>query len=327
MSDIAVPSPRTCLLTVTNSCCLQCKMCRLWQLDTRDEEVSIEDCKKFVDSLSQCGAHPLEVHLIGGESLLKKGILELISHIASRGCRTVITSSGYPIDEKMAQALIGSGLSMLNISLESLNPKVHNALRGKDDCFERAMKAIEYCGNHKKGNFKLGLNTIILAQNLEDILSLTRWVNDNPHLDSIYFMALMRPFGAPVDWQWQRKEEYAYLWPQDPDRAEAVLDGLIALKRPGSKLENPVGQLKDFKAYFRNPSSFIRARRCNLTHHAINVNALGDAYLCFFMDKLGNIKTENILERWNSSEAHAVRDKMGACKNNCELVVNCYYGD
>ena len=52
--------------------------------------------------------------------------------------------STYLIDEDMAKRIADSGLNVLAISLESLNPKTHNYLRGKDDVFSRAMKAIEY---------------------------------------------------------------------------------------------------------------------------------------------------------------------------------------
>lgn len=319
--------PKTCLLTVTNSCVLQCKMCNLWQLDTAENEINIADCKEFIDSLSQFGPEPIEVHLIGGESLIKKDILELIRHIAERGYRTVITSSGYTIDERMAKALLDSGLSMLNLSLDSLEAPIHNSLRGRQDCFMRVMDAMRYCARSKKDGFKIGINTVISACNLDTIIELAEWVNNNKDLDSIYFMAVMRPFGAPIDWQWYKKKEYGFLWPKDTAKLDSVIDALIELKQKKYKIENPVGQFEDFRLYFHSPDKFIKDRKCSLTHHAINVNALGDIYLCFFMDKLGNIKTDNVIQLWNSDKALEVRNQMRACKNNCELVVNCYYGE
>ncbi|MBU0504345.1 MAG: radical SAM protein [Candidatus Omnitrophota bacterium] len=320
--------PRTCLLTVTNSCVLRCKMCNLWSLDTLDQEINVQECKDFIDSLGQFCPDPMEIHLIGGESLIKKGIFELIKHISSKGSRTVITSCGYTIDEPVAKALVESGLSMLNISLDSIDPVTHNSLRGKEDCFSRVMKAIELLSKYKGSRMKLGINTVISAANLDKIVPLIEWVSANNNLDSIYFMAVMRPFGAPIDWQWHKKNEYKFLWPQDPGNVNVVLDKIIAMKKQGySKIENPYGQLVDFKSYFASPEKFIKARRCSLTHSAININAIGDIYLCFFMESLGNIRDGKIHELWFSEKADKVREKMSHCQQNCELVVNCYYGD
>ncbi|MDO8602996.1 MAG: radical SAM protein [Candidatus Omnitrophota bacterium] len=318
-------SPKTCLLTVTNNCVLRCKMCHLWQLNTAENEVNIDDCKRLIDSFKGFGPEPVEVHIIGGESLIKKGVLDLISHISNKGSRTVMTSCAYTIDETMAKAIAGSGLNMLNISIDSLNPLVHNFLRGRDDSFQRAMSAIDYLSKYKDNRLRLGINTVISAKNLDDIVGLSEWTLGNKNLDSIYFMAVMRPFGSNLDWHWFKKEEYKDLWPLDYSKVELVLDKLITLKNKGSKIGNPASQLEVFKTYFKNPFDFIKVNRCNVSEQALNINALGDVYLCFFMEKLGNIKEHNVAQLWNSDKAQKIRAQMRSCRNNCELVVNCYY--
>ena len=321
----SVKNPKTCLLTVTNSCVLRCKMCHLWKLNTAEKEINIDDCKRLVDSFKGFGSEPLEVHIIGGESLIKKGILDLIAYISSKGSRTVMTSCAYTIDETVAKAIVDSGLTMLNISIDSLNPSVHNFLRGRDDSFQRAMNAIDYLSKYKDNKLKLGINTVISAKNLDDIVGLSEWTTNNKNLDSIYFMAVMRPFGSDLDWHWFKKEEYDDLWPSDYSKVELVLDNLIVLKNKGSKVENPVNQLRSFKAYFKNPFDFIKVNRCNVSEQALNINALGDVYICFFMEKLGNIKEHNVVQLWNSDKAQKIRNQMLSCRSNCELVVNCYY--
>jgi MoaA/NifB/PqqE/SkfB family radical SAM enzyme len=320
-----IKKPKTCLLTVTNQCVLRCKMCHLWKLDTAKDEISIDDCKRFIDALDQFNTDPMEVHLIGGESLIKKGILELISHIRGKGSRAVMTSSGYPINQTLAQGLVDSGLSMLNLSLESLNPSVHDRLRGKEGCFQQVMNAIEHFKRIGKKGMKLGINSIFTALNMEEVVDLAKWVQQNESLDSIYFMSIMRPFGSAFDGEWFKKDECKELWPSDYSKTEDVLDKLIELKKSCNKIENPTGQLQSFKAYFKNPDHFIKSQRCNVSEQAINVNALGDIYICFFMGKLGNIRTDNIAQLWYSDKAQEIRKQMNGCRKNCELVVNCYY--
>lgn len=317
--------PKTCLLTVTNRCILKCKMCHLWRLNTTESEISMEDCKRLISGLNKFEAGPVEVHLIGGEPLIKKGILELVKHMSQYGTRIVMTSCGYTIDEAMAKAIVDSGLSMLNLSLDSLDPSIHNFLRGREDCFKRVMNAIEYLSKFKENKLKLGINTVISASNLDDIIGLTEWVNKNKSLDSLYFMAVMRPFGSSLGWDWQEDKDYEFLWPKDSAKVNAVLDKLAYLKKAGYKIENSTEQFNVFKRYFEKPKEFVKTQRCNLMDNAINVNAIGDMYTCFFMEKLGNIKTDNVKERWFSEDANRVRKMMADCKNNCELVINCYY--
>jgi MoaA/NifB/PqqE/SkfB family radical SAM enzyme len=300
-------------------------MCYLWKLDTSCNEVSIEDCRRFTDSLCQFDADPIEVHIIGGESLVKKGVLDLIRHINKNGSRTVMTSSGYTIDERVAQDIINSGLNMLNLSLESLDPLIHDFLRGRSGCLKRVIEAIGYFNRKTRKEMRLGINTIISGKNLSDIIELTEWAQQNRDLDSIYFMAIMRPFGSGLDWDWFKEDGCKDLWPSDYMQVSRTLDKLMELKKKGYKIENTIGQLKAFKSYFNGPDRFIRSNRCNVSDQAINVNAIGDVYICFFMDKLGNIKTDNIKELWYSGKAEDIRKKMSACRKNCELVVNCYY--
>ncbi len=322
-----VRPPRTCLLTVTNQCVLHCRMCHLWRLDTAGQEISIDDGKQFVRSLGGFAGDPVEVHLIGGEPLIKEGIFDLIRCIRQGRGRTVMTSCGYPITPGAARDIVDSGLSMLNFSLESLDPEVHDYLRGQKDCFGRVCKAISYFEPMRSQSPRLAINTIITALNMKDLPRLARWVREHPMLESIYFMALMRPFGSSYDWQWYKNSPARELWPQDTSEVCGVLDELIDLKKDGCRIENSLGQLNMFKSYFRDPDRFVKMHRCNLSDEAVNVNALGDIYLCFFMEKLGNIRTDNIVDLWYSQKARQIRHKMRQCRQNCELVVNCYYED
>lgn len=317
--------PRTCLLTVTNRCILQCKMCHLWKLEAQ-EEVSLKDCENFLREMSSMGGGGLEVHLIGGEPLIKEGIFDFIDALSKMGISTVMTSSGYTIDEKIAARIAQSGLKMLNISLDSLDPRTHNFLRGRDDCFEKVMRALGFLGASKAPGMMLGINTILSATNLDDIPGLIRWVQETPYLDTIYFMAAMRPFGSDLGWDWHKRKELDFLWPSDSGKAKRTLDQIIDMKKKGCrKISNPSGQLRIFKSYFDNPEKFIKTRRCNVAQRAVNVNAAGDLYICFFKESLGKIRDPGILGMLTSEKAERIKAGMEACKNNCELVINCYY--
>jgi len=173
----------------------------------------------------------------------------------------------------------------------------------------------------------LAINTIILKHNIHDLVPLVEWVNQNSRFSQIYFMAVMRPFGSDLDLFWQDTKRADILWPDNYQETESVLNQLIGMKSTGSKIGNSIGQLNVFKSYFKDPRNFIKRTGCTIAEHALNINALGDAYLCFFMEKLGNIRDSSPQALWFSDTATVVREKIKECRQNCELVVNCYYED
>ena len=321
-----ISPPKTCLLTVSNTCHLKCKMCDLWTKKTEPEELSIDEYKKFVADLQAFEGEPIELHLIGGETFVKDGIFDLISFARRGGSRVIVTTSGYSITEEVAQKIAESDLSMINFSLESLHAETHDFLRGVSGVHKKVMNAIDYV-SHAAPNIEMAINTIIVKNNLYDLVPLVEWVNTHPRFSQIYFMAVMRPFGSDLDLYWQESERARLLWPDSYKKTEDVLNQLIGMRSTGAKIGNSIGQLNVFKSYFKDPRNFIKRTGCTIADHALNINALGDAYLCFFMEKIGNVRDSSPQELWFSDTAAVVREKIKACRQNCELVVNCYYED
>ncbi|MBU1863700.1 MAG: radical SAM protein [Candidatus Omnitrophica bacterium] len=319
-------APKTCLLTVSNTCHLKCHMCDLWKKDTRDEEMSIDDAKRFIAALQEFGGGPIELHLIGGETFVKEGIFDLITLARKNGARVVVTTSAYSITREVAKKIVQSGLNMINFSLESLNADTHDCLRGVLGVHEKVINAIQYVAEEST-SIEMAINTIITKQNIHDLIPLVEWVNSHERLSQIYFMAVMRPFGSDLDVDWYDTERATALWPDDSITINNVLDRLIEMKQDGAKIGNSAGQLRTFKSYFENPTNVIKQQGCRLGDDALNINAIGDAYLCFFMEKLGNIQKQSPCEMWFSEKAHQIRKNMRQCNRNCELIINCYYKD
>ncbi len=64
-------NPRFCDIVITNRCFLKCKMCKSWQCGPQSNELTFEEAKKFVQSLSEFVKEPLEINVMGGEPLWK----------------------------------------------------------------------------------------------------------------------------------------------------------------------------------------------------------------------------------------------------------------
>lgn len=323
----ALPGPSYCCFVLTLSCMMRCKMCNIWsQKEDYSNELTIKDWKDCVSSLKGLLDPSYGIILSGGEPFLKEGILDLTSFIARSGYKVSIDTNAYLINEDMAKAIRDSGVWRICISLDSLDKDSHDFLRGKSGSFNRILKAIEHLHKHSP---LVGINiqTVITAQNLDGLVNLAKWVEQDERLDYIYFQAVVRPFGTQADADWFREGGFSFLWPQNINKVRAVMDDLIKLTDANSKIVNIASQLKAYAAYFEDPVNFAKDVNCTIGHRDININPYGDMYLCFKKDSMGNVKAHSISNMWHSEKAYAIREKIDRCKQPCHFLLNCSFSE
>lgn len=315
---------RQCDLIVTENCFLKCKMCHIWKHVKDDTQISIGEYSKFFNSLRKIAPDNLQIQFVGGEPLLKKGIMELIRMASGLGFQTTMTTNGVLVNENVAEALVQAGLGSLVFSLESMTEAKHDFLRGVDGVHRNIMRALEYFKKHSAP--QLFISTLITRYNAEGLIELAEWVNGQESINSVYFQTVMQPFGMPENDFWYQSEECRFLWP-DAEEISGVLDKLAELKKRGYKISNQAGQFEAFKAYFKDPQKFIKKTKCNLGYNSFSVLPDGNISLCFSMEPIGNIKTDEMDQVWFSEKAHKVRQQMDRCRNNCKLMINCFFED
>lgn len=317
--------PFFCDILVSERCNLHCRKCYFWKYGI-ENEVDIEDYKKFIVSLKELVKAPFEINFGGGEPLLKKGILELIALCAQQGFHPAVSTNATLIDEEMAKKLSVSGLHRLSISLDSLCEDTHDYMTGTAGSYQRLMEGIRHLKKHWLGG-DINLHTVITDINLNDIRELVEWVNRDSFFTGIAFQALAQPFRTNGRDQWYLDPEYNQLWPKDAQQISKIMDMLIDFKRSGYKVINPIPQLAVYKKYYTEPESFSRASACNFGDYIFNVNVLGLVHLCCFMPPIGSIKNNTIKDIWCSERARQTRESMYNCQKNCNNIVNCYFQD
>ena len=306
---------------------LRCKMCNIWKINDPDE-ISIEGWKRFIRDLRDRTDKAFMINFSGGEPLLKTGILDLVNFCSLQNFTTYIGTNGYLIDKDIALQIADSGLSTIGLSLDSCCEDVHDSLRGVDGVYRRVMQAIDnldrFCGNR----LRIVISAIIMEENLDDIVQLAKWVSLEDRLSGITFQAVMQPFSEPLDADWQKKEKYSFLWPQDSGKVRGVIDELIRLKTETEhKILNPLSQLQGFNIYYKNPEKFSNEGKCKIAGRAVDIEARGTVKLCFNMSAVGNIKDDNLEDILNSGKAIETAERMINCTEKCHYLINCFYKD
>jgi MoaA/NifB/PqqE/SkfB family radical SAM enzyme len=325
-TDISkIRRPAFCRIGIPATCMLRCKMCFGWKINFRKdpEEPTLREWCNFIALLSDFSDNSIEMNFSDTEPLLDERNLALISFSAKKGLPTSMHTSGFLIDKEMASRIVDTGLHQITLSLDGFTKETHDYLRGAEGCYDKVMQAIGYLGSYG-GGLKIGIQTIILAKNLDEIVSLVEWVNQDARVGHISFQAITQPFFTPLIREWYNKSEYAFLWPKNIKKVHAVIDELIRLKKIGYKIGNPVSQLETFKRYFERPDSFIRKANCNVDFW-MNINQHGDVRMCENMERIGNIKSSRPEEIWHSQESIRRREGIRNCKANCHTLVNCAY--
>ena len=327
--------PAFCLLVVSKRCNFKCRMCNMWRNKNRRidrKELTIDEIRGFVDDLKNVTTEPIFIHLIGGEALLRKDLMDIVSYIKARGYNSSITTNGFYINDNMAKRIVASRLTGIFLSLDGIKQETHDYMRGVRGSYRRVMNAIDlldkYRGHNMDNRLSIGITMTLMNRNLSEVLEMADWANNNDKINDIFFNACLQPFDCEnYEKEWFGSEKNRDVWPQDIDKACEVLEALAQRKEKGYKICNPPKQLRLVKEYFKNPYRFVHDGnlRCPRGDLAPEVNAYGDINMCFYMEPVGNIREKKFSEVWFSEDMKRSRDAIKNCKKDCDIVVNCFY--
>lgn len=338
--------PEVCTIILTDKCFFKCKMCDFWKnskSDNADIYPNLSDWKRFILKLKAFAYGRLEgdldgrftIVISGGEPLSHQYIYDIIGYASSLGFRTVIPSNGFLINKTTAEKLRKAGLSKINLSLDSIEEKIHDKVRGFKGAYKGVMRAIDILSKSRYP--EIGISSVIQEDTYRGIPELVEYVQNNKHLKIVLLNAVMQPFASNFETEWYKSTSHPGIWPKDIIKVTEIIDRLACLKKQYAKDEKERGikdkfltslsQLDAFKIYFNNPSRFIKTN--SACHFGTNlmVNANGDLYMCHYYNKIGNIKSNDFGMAWKSGKARVIREKISKCKTNCHNILNCYFKD
>ncbi len=110
--------PLLAQIVVIRRCNLACGYCN--EYDAFSPPVPLETLKARVDHLASLGT--LILTLTGGEPLLHPKLDELVAHAVSKGMVCTSITNGYPVTKKWIQRLNDAGLTLVQISIDNLEP-------------------------------------------------------------------------------------------------------------------------------------------------------------------------------------------------------------
>ena len=111
----------------TNRCNLKCKYCYA-ETNSGKPEISHKQWIKLLNTLYEQGLR--SVTFSGGEPFIRRGVIKLVEDVHKLFVIT-INSNGTLIDSNIAKILGEFNLKCVQISIDSIDPKVHDSIRGQ----------------------------------------------------------------------------------------------------------------------------------------------------------------------------------------------------
>jgi len=312
-----MPKPTYISLFIGRNCPLHCQHCSFWK-EKDTHQLSFEEGKHIIDALfSWLG--PFRLNISGGEPLFTRDMLPIIAYAENKGIRCGMASNGFLINEKMAKAVIASGLSNINISLDALNATKHDKIRGTKGAFKKAIHAINLLKQYRTSKQPLiYINSIISGENINDLIPLAKWVQKK-HLDGINFQPIIsdKTFGnTKAKKTWYKKNP---LWPDN--HIITVMDTLHQMKNKGYPVNNLESEeVQIFKNYFTHPEQTL-PQPCKIALRNFYIDLHGNVTICQNYPSIGNIFKKNPEEIWKSKEAGYIRKKINTCHSDCQLLL------
>lgn len=277
---------------LTSYCNLNCLHC--WIAPTRINkneapiEAPFELLKDIIDQAIPLGLKSIKV--TGGEPFLNKNIFPLISYASGKNLNITIETNGTLIDEQSARFLKENRLGMIAVSLDGSNRKIHETLRRRQGCFEKAVNGIKFLKKYEL--------------NVQIIMSVYKFNRDCLE-DTVRFAEKLGANSIKINC------------------ISAVSRG-EALKRKGDtlevtdylklnqKIDHEIQPRYKIKIILDIPPAFKKIKdvkekggRCGLKH-ILGVLANGDISICGIGEvlsslRLGNIRNEPLEQLWENN--------------------------
>ncbi len=160
------------ILELTLACNQKCMHCLADAGKPCDKELTTRDVLKFIDDLNE--AQVKTIAFSGGEPLMRKDFIEIARYASGVGLNIIIATNGTLLDDKLVLELKEMRINNIQISLDGINKKTYEQIRGVKGDYDKALKAIKLCKEH---GLPVTTRMIIMKQNIGEVDVMMEFAN------------------------------------------------------------------------------------------------------------------------------------------------------
>jgi MoaA/NifB/PqqE/SkfB family radical SAM enzyme len=181
------PTLRVVEFSITAECQSKCTYCYAAKFRKEDDTLlSLAEIKYTWEQAKRMGA--VSAMVFGGEPLMHPQFLEILEVLQPRQHLIGITTNAILLTEPIVIEMKRLGVSLVDVSLNALDPALNDRLRGYDGHFEKAMSAISLC---KKHGIEVGIPIATYKKYLKETHALVDFATQNGVTATILLMCGM----------------------------------------------------------------------------------------------------------------------------------------
>lgn len=162
------PVLRSLKFKIISNCNLKCEMCKYWQI--AKQQIPIDIIGRVLEHAAVLGC--IKVHFSGGEVTLHPELNAAIQKATDLGIRSNLTSNGILMTKDRARRWIDAGLRAACFSLDGVERRTHDKIRGVPGAFKRTVRAVRTLvreNDRCRGKLRVRINMVLSARNLEEL--------------------------------------------------------------------------------------------------------------------------------------------------------------
>ncbi len=291
---------------LTRRCNYRCRGCNVWG-DQEESELSTDEVFRGLDILRDLGV--IEIVFSGGNPLLREDIGEILDYASERFITTVYDNGSLAVHKMDALR----NVDFVAISLDTLDEKKNDYLKGVNGAWKAAMNAVEKL---KAEGIPVGVSPTISQVNLYEIIDFTKYFADRnvPVWYCLYWYDY--PFKDGMFSIGKRNSEYEII---DRKELARVCTAIMDLKR---QYDNIYITDKALEAVKELALTGRRLWRCKALTDFLVVDHKGRVAGCHSREPVASIF--ELPAVWRSRRFKELRRKYSEC-TNCAYLCYIFY--
>ena len=306
-------TPATYYIIFGGRCNLECPFCTIYP--RVEPSLTGDEVLRIIRQAKELSGRGFNISLSGGEPTIYKPLFDCLELAHQLGVNFGFTTNGLALTKTNIQRILACDPFNINVSLESVDPKINDSLRPMENSTARTLAAIENLVAEKErigARVSIIIKPTIMEQNYRGLPELARHFGKNSPVQ-----IHMQPYvGKTGD----------RFWVQDKANLRRVLDELIALREQGYRLIGDRPQFDRFYEYLSDPpAATIRRfdlngekRNCDIGLRTLYVEPNGDVFFCDYLKPIGNIRQNSLSELYYGTNAAGQRKTMITCNIDCQ---------
>lgn len=315
--------PNSLILVITHKCNLTCRICDIWQTSEESEDLSTAE---IIDVVRQAHSQGIpEICFSGGEPLMHKDIYSIFKFLENEKIYDIgLLSNGILINRNFEKLkpYLAKGIINPLISLDSLEPKVHQYMRDSNSCFADTTAALKKLSRLKKSFADVDFNviTIVCRDNLAELVDIASYVY-KLGANTIQFQCML-----PNNMVLSERKSNRFTLSTENERKllREAIDNLCEIKRQYPDfIVNTEFNLEQFEDYyFGSDETNADEVVCFSSDRTILIATDGSYSSCF--GSYGNIRSDSLKDVLSSkARKKQAKKTKRKCKKPCVLPCFC----